>query len=78
MAVPLTTKTHKANSYRILLPAVELIKEVNSSYQFQNSVALCDHVRVIDITRVRHKIGVLSANAVLAVELGLAFVFDIR
>src|SRR5689334_16989935 len=63
VGVPLSTRTHKANSFRILLPAGELIKDFGSTYQFQNSVALCDHVRVIDTNRVRSKIGRVSANA---------------
>jgi mRNA-degrading endonuclease toxin of MazEF toxin-antitoxin module len=78
VGVPLTTKVHKANSYRIMLPAAELIADVGSGYQFQNSVALCDHVRVLDLDLIRRKIGRVSENALLAVGLGLAFVFDIR
>ena len=77
MGVPLSTKTDKANSYRIALPAAELIAE-HSGYQFRNSVALCDHVRVLDLDLIRRKIGRVSENALLAVGLGLAFVFDIR
>jgi len=41
------------------------------------SVALYDHVRVLDVNRLRQKIGKLSANAILALGVGLAFVFDI-
>jgi mRNA-degrading endonuclease toxin of MazEF toxin-antitoxin module len=78
LGVPLSTRVHKANSYRIMLPASELIKEVTSHYQFQNSVALCDHIRVIDLSRLRSKIGKVSVNALAAVGLGLAFVFDIQ
>ena len=76
VGVPMSTKVHKANSYRILLPASELIGE--SGYEFKNSVALCDHVRVLDIGLICKKLGMVSANALLAVGLGLAFVFDIR
>jgi mRNA-degrading endonuclease toxin of MazEF toxin-antitoxin module len=36
VGVPLTTKTHKANSYRIALPAVELIRDVMSDYKFSD------------------------------------------
>ncbi len=77
VGVPLTTKVNKANSYRIMLPAGELIADLGCS-PFQNSVALCDHVRVLDINRFRKKIGRLSENAVLSVGLGLANVFDLR
>jgi mRNA-degrading endonuclease toxin of MazEF toxin-antitoxin module len=78
VAVPFTTKVHKANAYRILLPAAEFIAEMGSQYAFSNSVALCDHVRVIDTTRIRKRIGKLSENGVLAIQLGLTFIFGIR
>lgn len=77
VGVPLTTKIHKANSYRIMLPVAELIADVGCP-EFQPSVALCDHVRVLDLTLIRKKIGRLSQNAFVAVGLGLAFVFDLR
>jgi mRNA interferase MazF len=77
VGVPLTTKVHKANSYRILLPASELIADLGCN-QFQDSVALCDHVRVLDVNQIKKKIGSLSQNAALAVELGLQYVFDMR
>jgi mRNA-degrading endonuclease toxin of MazEF toxin-antitoxin module len=76
--VPLTSKTDKANAYRILLPVSEMIKDVTSQSTLQNSVALCDHVRVIDKAFLETKIGRLSQNAILAVQLGLANIFDIR
>jgi len=78
VAVPFTTKTHKANSYRINLPVGEFIKDVESNYEFADSVALCDNVRVIDATRIRRKIGRLSDNGIFSVQLGLTFVFGIR
>jgi mRNA-degrading endonuclease toxin of MazEF toxin-antitoxin module len=77
VGVPLTTKVHKANSYRILLPAAELIADVGC-FPLQASVALCDHVRVLDLERVQKRIGKVSQNALAAVGLGLAFVFDLR
>lgn len=77
VGVPLTTKIDKANSYRINLPSAELIPVPGRS-AFANSVALCDHVRVLDKQRLRAKAGRLSDNANLAVGLGLAYVFDLR
>jgi mRNA interferase MazF len=77
VGVPLTSRIEKANSYRIALPSAELVPDVGC-LPFVNSVALCDHVRVIDLTRLRKKIGQLSDNAVKSVGLGLAFVFDLR
>lgn len=76
VGVPLTTRVRKANSYRILLPASELIADAGC--QFQDSVALCDHVRVLNVEQIKKKLGNLSQNASLAVELGLLYVFDIR
>jgi len=78
VGVPLSTRTHKANSFRIMLPTRELIREVTSKYPFQDSVALCDHVRVLDLRQIKHKIGQLSATAAAAVGIGLAYVFDLR
>lgn len=78
VGVPLSTRVNKANSYRIALPAAELIADAGCTYQFQNSVALCDHVRVIDLDRIRRKLGRVSENALLSIGLGLSFVFDLR
>jgi mRNA interferase MazF len=61
VGVPLTTKVHKANSYRILLPAAELIADLGCS-AFQDSVALCDHVRVLDISHLRKKVFVYRSE----------------
>ena len=77
VGVPLTTRTNKANSYRILLPAEELIADVGCT-PFHNSVALCDHVRVLNLDLIQKKIGRVSQNAAAAISLGLAFLFDIR
>lgn len=77
VAVPLTTRIEKANSYRIALPAAELLPDVGC-FPFKDSVALCDHVRVIDLNRIRKKIGRASDNAIAAVGLGLSYVFDLR
>jgi len=78
VAVPFTTKVHKANSYRIALPAGEFIKDFDATWDFADSVALCDNVRVIDTTRIIKRIGRLSDNGIFAVQLGLTFVFGIR
>ena len=77
VGVPLTSRTHKANSYRIKLPAAELIPDEGCE-PFVESVALCDHVRVIDRSLIRKKIGRLSDTAVAGVAAGLIFVFDIK
>jgi len=77
--VPLTTETHTANPYyRIVIPIAEMIKDPACTSALSESVAKCDHVRVLDKTQLESKIGKLTHTAILAVELGLAFVFDIR
>jgi mRNA-degrading endonuclease toxin of MazEF toxin-antitoxin module len=76
--VPLTTKVKKANSFRIAIPQAELLHDIGRD-PFLPGVALCDHVRVLDLNQLRTKIGRLSGNALNAVVgLGLAFVFDFR
>jgi mRNA-degrading endonuclease toxin of MazEF toxin-antitoxin module len=58
-----------------MLPSAELIADLGCT-AFEDSVALCDHVRVLNRDQVKKRIGKLSQNAMIAV--GLAFVFDIR
>ena len=77
VGVPLSKNMSKANSYRIALPKEELLPDVGCT-PFLNSVALCDHVRVLNTNLIRKKIGRLSDNAILSVGLGLANVFDLR
>jgi mRNA-degrading endonuclease toxin of MazEF toxin-antitoxin module len=75
----MSTKTSKSNPYyRILLPVGEIVKDVVCTSHIQDSVALCDHVRVIDKNLLQERIGRLSQSAVIGVQLGLAFLFDIR
>ena len=77
--VPLTTETRTANPYyRIFIPAAEMIRDAGCPSTLSDSVAKCDHVRVLDKTQLESKIGKLTHTAAIAVELGLAFVFDIR
>ncbi len=77
VGVAMSTRTKKANSYRILLPGAELIHDPGC-YPFQDSVALCDHIRVLDILRIRQRIGRLSDKAAVAVGIGLLYIFDLR
>ena len=78
VGVPMTSRVQKANSYRILLPVSEIIRDPGCTANIQSSVALCDHVRVISQTLLKGKIGKLTSTAVIAVGLGLAFLFDLR
>jgi mRNA interferase MazF len=78
VGVSMSSHTEKANAYRIMLPVSEIIRDVNSTYQFRDSVALCDHVRVLDLDQIKRRIGKLSATAIASVGIGLSFVFDLR
>ena len=56
VGVPLSTKIHKANSYRVQIPFVYMIKDVACSRPMSDSVALTDHVRVLDpSSRLMHR-----------------------
>ncbi len=73
------TKIHKANSHRILIPAGHMIKDLACARIMSDSVALTDHIRVLDHTRFEQpKMGKMSDTAMGGIELGLAFLFDIR
>jgi len=77
--VPMTTTTTSANPYyRILIPVAEIIRDPNCTSAIENSVAKCDHARVLDKSLLERKIGRLTQTAIIAVGLGLAYVFDIR
>ncbi len=53
------------------------MKEATSTASIVNSVALCHQVRILDLSSLKQKIGVLNRTAVLAIQLGLAYLFDI-
>ena len=76
--VPMTTRKDKANAFRIAIPAQEIVRDVNSNSTIEDSVALCDHVHVIDKQKLQARLGKLSHTATIAVQLGLAYFFDIR
>jgi mRNA-degrading endonuclease toxin of MazEF toxin-antitoxin module len=79
VGIPLSTKLHKASSYRILIPVQFMVPDPTSQRKLQDSVALTDHIRVLDITRLEQpKMGALSVTAISGVELGLSFLFEIR
>lgn len=79
VGVPLTTKMQKANSYRVKLPIQYMVKNPACNRTLQDSVALTDHIRVLDINRLEQpKMGALSQSAVGGFELGLSYIFDIR
>jgi mRNA-degrading endonuclease toxin of MazEF toxin-antitoxin module len=79
VGVPFSTRLHKANSHRILIPAIHMIRDAACTRQLTDSVALTDHIRVLDPNRFDlPKPARLSDTAMGASELGLDFLFDIR
>ena len=78
LVVPMTTETRRANSYNIAIPANEIVRDVASRSTIADSVALCGHAFAVDKRKLEDKLGKLSYNAILAVQLGLAYLFDIR
>jgi len=79
VGVPLSTKIHKASSHRLFIPAAHMVKDASSSRLLSDSVALTDHIRVLDIDRLEiPKMGTLSLTAVGGMELALSFLFDLR
>lgn len=78
VAVPMTSETRRANSFNINIPAAEITPDINSNATIVGSVALCGQVFMVDKRKLEDRFGKLTQNAVLAVQLGLAYLFDIR
>ncbi len=78
VVVPMSTNLAQAAAHKIQLPITEIIKDVGCTSEIKPSVALCHQVRAVDKRAFESKIGKLSTNAVLAVQLGLTYLFDIR
>lgn len=78
VAVPMTSQKRHANSYKIAIPANEIVRDLASSSPVVDSVALCHQVFMVDKRKLEERFGKLSLNAVFAVQLGLANLFDIR
>ena len=78
VVVPMTSNVGKASAYNIKIPAAEIIRDVHSTSTIVDSVALCGHVFAIDKRKLEEKLGKLSHLAILSVQLGLSYLFDIR
>ena len=76
--VPLTTTPGPDPSFRIRIPASQILKDAACNSTIENSIAKCDQVRVLDQTLLESRIGRLTDTAIAAVELGIAYVFDLR
>jgi mRNA-degrading endonuclease toxin of MazEF toxin-antitoxin module len=78
VVVPVTTNLARANAYNIQIPAVEIIRDIGSSTPIVDCVALCGQAFAVDKRKLEAKLGKLSQLAVLSVQLGLSYLFDIR
>lgn len=79
VAVPLTSKPKPPAGFRIAVSASMIVSEPGSGFHPVDSIALCDQVRALDIGRLQQRIAKLAAPARISViELGLAYLFDIR
>jgi len=78
VVVPLTTNVKKATAWRVAIPVNEIIKDIGCTSDIQPSVALCHQVRAVDKKQFDTKIGKLTQNAVLAIQLGITYLFEIR
>ena len=77
VVVPMSTNISRVSAHRVVLPPGEIIKDSGCTSEIKTSVALCQQVRAVDRRAFESKIGKLSQNATLAVQLGLAYIFDI-
>ena len=78
VVVPMSTNVARAAAWRVALPVNEIIKDMGCTTEIKPSVALCHQLRVVDKRAFEGRIGKLSINAVLAVQLGISYLFDIR
>ena len=81
VAVPFTSDkdaTQVWPAYCIRLPASQVVKDLSYTGEIVNSIALCHQVRILDHSCLKQKIGKLTPTAVIAVQLGLSNLFDIR
>jgi mRNA-degrading endonuclease toxin of MazEF toxin-antitoxin module len=76
--VPMTTNLSRANKHRIAIPKSEIIIDIGYQSENVDCVAICSQVTTVDKQYIENRVGKLSANAVLAIQLGLTFVFDIQ
>jgi mRNA-degrading endonuclease toxin of MazEF toxin-antitoxin module len=77
LIVPLTTSEGPHQAFRIRIPVSQMIRDINCKSELEPSIAKCDQVRVLDKSLLENKIGRLTQTAIAAVELGIAFVFDV-
>src|ERR1700722_18012463 len=78
VGVPLSTKLHKACSHRLLIQVQHMVLNPVCPRKLQDSVALTDHIRVLDADRLEQPLmGTLSNTAIGGLELALSFLLNI-
>ena|ERR1022692_4172043 len=78
VGVPMTTTEGNDPPHRIQIPAREIIRDIAFNGEIKDSVAKTDQIRVLDKSRLERRMGTLSMTAIVAVGLGLEYLFDIR
>ena len=74
MIVPFTSKMKKACAHRIKIPAQHILKDPSYKDPITDSVALTDHIRVVDISQIGPRMGQLTDTAMVSVvDSGLAY-----
>ena len=86
VGVPLSTVLSKAGGHRILIPIELMVKDLawplqwpsgTPRRQLETSVALTDHIRVLDKVRLTQpRMGYLAATAVGGLELAINYIFE--
>jgi mRNA-degrading endonuclease toxin of MazEF toxin-antitoxin module len=62
----------------VRIPKSEIIIDIGVTTPSIDCVAICSQVLTIDKKYIENRVGKLSVNAVLALQLGLSYVFDIQ
>jgi mRNA-degrading endonuclease toxin of MazEF toxin-antitoxin module len=78
VGVPLSEKVEKACQHKIKIPVSQMIADPTWRTPLIDLVALTDQIRVLDPSRLLHRMGSVSGSALISVELGLHFLFETR
>lgn len=81
VAVPFTSDkdgTRPWPAYCIRIPAGQVIRDANCKSDIVDSIALCHQIRILDSSTLTTKMGRLNPTAIIAIQIGLAYLFDIR
>lgn len=73
VAIPLTSKTHKACAHLLLIPKSEI--RMIDGHEAIDSVALTDQIRALDKSRFRKKGGSVTQGALTSMLAGLDYLF---